>query len=136
MNTMEKILVVDDDPIVLESTRAQLEKAGYQVVVNNNASGTPRLIISESPDVVLVDVMMPGLAGDEFVGFIVENEIFKESDVGFILYSSKDSNELNELVKQSGALGAIQKTSDEQKFLTELASLIAQKKSLPLEPPS
>ncbi len=134
MNTSPQILVIDDDPIVLESTRSQLEDAGYRVIVNNSASGTARIILSNSPDIVLVDVMMPGLTGDEFVGFITENQIFKESDIGFILYSSKDSQELNELVRKSGALGAIQKTGNKDDFLAELASLIAKKKSLPAAP--
>ena len=123
----KKVLVVDDNPLAIKFARTKLEAAGYEVLTNNGALGTLRIILNENPDYVLMDVMMPGLAGDELVGLIIENKIYKESKTDFILFSSKDSTELAELVAKSGAVGAIKKTDNPDHFLAQFESLISKK---------
>lgn len=64
MNTaIARILVVDDDPLLLKSGRLQLEAAGYHVTVAGNASDALAAARRELPDLVLSDVMMPGTDG-------------------------------------------------------------------------
>lgn len=58
-----RILVVDDDPLLLKSGRLQLERTGYQVTVAGNASEALDAARREVPDLVLSDVMMPGTDG-------------------------------------------------------------------------
>ena len=62
MKNKGKVLVVDNDPIVLGVTRARLESAGYQVVTRDKAPGTSRAILEEDPDVVLLG-SQPSSAG-------------------------------------------------------------------------
>ena len=57
------VLVVDDDPIVLEVTRERLEGAGYIVYVREEALGTSQWSAEFQPDIVLLDVNMPALTG-------------------------------------------------------------------------
>jgi CheY-like chemotaxis protein len=123
----KKVLVVDDNPLAIKFARAKLENAGYEVVSNNGALGTLHIILNENPDYVLMDVMMPGLSGDELVSLIIENKIYKESATEFILFSSKDTKELRELVQKSGAVGAIKKTDNPDHFLSQFESLISKK---------
>jgi two-component system OmpR family response regulator len=54
----ERILVVDDDPIYLRSSRAVLESHGYQVDTARNGSEALVIMEREKPDLVILDVMM------------------------------------------------------------------------------
>lgn len=54
----DKILLIDDDPSFLEITGAILRRFGYEVVTTNNTSDGLRLIESEKPDLLILDIMM------------------------------------------------------------------------------
>lgn len=60
---MLKILVVDDDPHILELVHIQLVQAGYAVQKAQNGEEALRMIEEEEPDLAIVDVMMPGMDG-------------------------------------------------------------------------
>jgi CheY-like chemotaxis protein len=55
---MKKILVVDDDPDVIEASTLVLEKAGYVVVSANSHMAGMVAVMSEKPDLIVLDVMM------------------------------------------------------------------------------
>ncbi len=61
----KKILVVDDEAKITEVVRAYLEKAGYSVVSADNGPAALELFERESPDLVVLDLMLPGLSGEE-----------------------------------------------------------------------
>lgn len=61
----EKILVVDDEEHILELIKFNLESAGYQVVTAENGEDALRLCSEEKPDLVLLDIMLPGIDGLE-----------------------------------------------------------------------
>ncbi|HEY1532554.1 MAG TPA: response regulator [Polyangiaceae bacterium] len=117
------VLIVDDDPIVLEVTRERLEKAGYQVSTREEALGTSQWIAEFQPDIVLLDVNMPALAGPELAQLLKKRRATK--DVVIILYSSLESAELQSKLRATGAVGAIQKTGDERRFLEDFERLAA-----------
>jgi CheY-like chemotaxis protein len=58
-----KILVVDDDKIMLSVVSKKLKTKGYEVVCTNNGVESLRIIAEEKIDLVLSDVMMPCLSG-------------------------------------------------------------------------
>lgn len=60
---MLKILVVDDDPHILELVHIQLVQAGYAVQKAQNGEEALGMIEEEEPDLAIVDVMMPGMDG-------------------------------------------------------------------------
>ena len=61
-----KILVVDDEKKLVRLVSAYLEKEGYQVVAAYDGETALELFHSESPDLVVLDIMLPGLDGLEF----------------------------------------------------------------------
>lgn len=64
---MPRVLVVDDDPQVLKLLRVNFELEGYEVMSATNGEEALELVGRDSPDVVVCDVMMPGIDGLEVV---------------------------------------------------------------------
>ncbi len=60
---MPRILVVDDDIKIVRLVRAYLEQAGYQVLTAHDGNAAMLLIRQERPDLVVLDLMMPGRDG-------------------------------------------------------------------------
>ena len=107
-----KVLVVDDDPVILALTEAVLQGLGHEVITRDRALGTSAAIFDERPEVALIDVEMPGLAGDELVRIAQKREFSIEgSETAFIFHSGRDREELDRLVEETGAVGAIDKAS-------------------------
>lgn len=65
MATKGKIMLVDDEPSILKVLSIKLRVSGYQVISALNGDEALKLIKSEKPDVVLLDVIMPGMDGFE-----------------------------------------------------------------------
>jgi DNA-binding response OmpR family regulator len=121
-----KVLVVDDDPIILEVVRERLDAAGYDVYVRDEALGTSQWVAREQPDFILLDVMMPALNGGELGQLLKRSH--STNQTGVILHSSMSPASLQPLVERTGALGAIGKTHDGAKFLSEFEQLISRAK--------
>ena len=67
MNDFERdsktILVVEDDPNIQEALRYSLEKEGYRLVLANDGDIALTLAQEQDPDLVLLDIMLPGIDG-------------------------------------------------------------------------
>jgi CheY-like chemotaxis protein len=64
---MPRVLVVDDDPQVLRLLRVNFELEGYDVVSASDGNEALETIAAQAPDLVVCDVMMPGMDGFEVV---------------------------------------------------------------------
>lgn len=117
-----KVLVIDDDPIVLEVVRERLEGAGFSVVLRDEPLGTTNVVRDEKPDIVLLDIMMPALNGERLAALLRSNRSL--GSIGIVLHSSKTPAELAPLVEQTGAIGAISKSESEGEFLRRFHDLV------------
>lgn len=61
----KRILVVDDDPAALRLVQYTLQREGYEVITASNGLEGLRRAVSESPDLLVLDVMLPGIDGFE-----------------------------------------------------------------------
>lgn len=82
------ILVVDDDPGLLRLVSRSLEVAGYQVVTAEEGTTALQLVETERPNLVLLDVILPGLDG-----FQVCQRIRELADIPIIMLSIRDQVE-------------------------------------------
>ena len=62
-NDRRRILLVDDDPEIVESMRAALEANGYQTIVAKDGNQGLAMVEREDPDLVILDMMMPKRSG-------------------------------------------------------------------------
>jgi pilus assembly protein CpaE len=79
----EKILIVDDDLDTLRLVGLLLERQGYQIIVADNGSQALDKAISEAPEIILLDVMMPDMDGFEVARRLRDNEITGEIPIIF-----------------------------------------------------
>jgi CheY-like chemotaxis protein len=112
------IMVVDDSEVVLELTRSTLDAAGYHVLTRNRPSGSIAAMLQEEPDLVLVDVSMPGIGGDTLVRCFGTAHPTSKSIV--LLYSSLPEEALAAKAAASGAHGYIQKSHDPARLLRQV----------------
>src|ERR1035437_2353429 len=60
-----RILVVDDEPPLVELVRGYLAREGFEILTAGNGPSAVQLVRDETPDVVVLDVMLPGFDGLE-----------------------------------------------------------------------
>ena len=79
-----KILVVDDEALLVKGIRFNLQSEGYEVITGSDGLEAVRLVKEENPDLVILDVMMPNMDGMTACGKIREF-----SDVPIIVLTAK-----------------------------------------------
>ncbi len=72
---MAKILIIDDDPDIIDSLTMILEGNGYQVSAKEDTVDVSRSIVETNPDLIILDVIFPE---DPQAGFVVAREISKD----------------------------------------------------------
>ncbi len=103
----KKILVIDDDETLLATTRELLRREGYDVFTHKIAFGATSVIDIIKPDLVLLDINMPGLAGDRLAYLLRSNEMTKDAPI--IFFSSNDEDTLRRAVSVNKVRGYIPK---------------------------
>jgi two-component system response regulator RegX3 len=84
--TMPKILVVEDEPSIAEALEYGLTAEGFDIVAAADGEASLRLFERERPDLILLDLMLPGLPGTE-----VAKRIRATSAVPIIMLTAKDT---------------------------------------------
>ena len=110
-----RVLAVDDDPQALRYVRDALASAGYTPVVTGDPEEALRLVGEEKPDLVLLDLMLPGTDGIELM-----KDILGASDVPVIFLSAYGRDELIARAFDMGAVDYVVKPFSP----TELAARI------------
>ncbi len=117
-----RVLIIDDDPAVLQSMSDCLSAAGFRVTVRSQALGTSQWIMQNDVDIILLDLVMPAMSGSELALFLKKRGLTRKLSVIF-LSGEASTKDLGLLVRQTGALGAIPKTSNKDQFLVEFERL-------------
>lgn len=71
---MAKILVIDDEPDLIRFVRRALESECYQVLTTNNGLDGIRLALTEQPDLVVLDLVMPGVHGEAVLSALMAQD--------------------------------------------------------------
>jgi signal transduction histidine kinase/CheY-like chemotaxis protein len=100
-----RILVVDDEPVVVESVARMLESQGHQVSSATDGTAALRRFCEQSFDLVLSDIVMPGMGGAEFV----ERLRAIDPDVRVLIMTGHIAHEQVEQLLRDGALGVVRK---------------------------
>ena len=110
-----KILVVEDDLIFRETLGLVLQAEGYDVAFCGDGAQAIDTFNRVQPDLVLLDVMLPGMSGDEIC-----RELRTFSDAPIVMLSAKDESDDKVAGLEAGADDYIAKTADEKEILLRL----------------
>lgn len=94
-------MLVDDSTIVTKMVSKYLTEKGFEVEVANSPFGVSSRIKEYKPDVLLMDLGLPGLSGEKLI------ELCKKAECGkmprIVLFSSSDEENMKELVRKGVA---------------------------------
>lgn len=80
----KRVLVCDDDPVILRLLEVNLELEGYDVLSATNGVEAVGVAIAEDPDLVILDIMMPRMDGYEACERIKANDKTKDTPIVFL----------------------------------------------------
>jgi two-component system alkaline phosphatase synthesis response regulator PhoP len=90
----ETILIVDDEADIREFLKYNLEKSEYNVLTAKDGKEGIDIFKTSNPDLILLDVMMPGMDGMEVCAMIRENEDIKQPIIAFLTARSEDYSQI------------------------------------------
>ena len=117
-----RVLVVDDDPQTLRYVRDELTRAGYTAIVTGHPSGVPDLIEERRPDLVLLDLMLPGEDGIELM-----QRIFTLVDVPVIFLSGYGRDEIIARAFEMGASDYVVKPFSPTELMARIKAALSKR---------
>ena len=116
----KKVLVVDDEPAQLRLAEQVLKSNGYQVILANSGQESLRMIVDQKPDLVILDVMMPGIDGWQTCSCVREL-----TDIPIIMLTGKRTSE-DDIVRglECGADEYLAKPLGNREFLARVRSAL------------
>lgn len=94
MSKSASILVVDDDPEIVTMLTTRLTKRGYTVSTASDGTKALELARRERPDVVLLDVMMPGKSGWEVARALKQDPVTQACKIVMVSAIGEKTNEI------------------------------------------
>ncbi|MCH8531435.1 MAG: twitching motility response regulator PilH [Saccharospirillum sp.] len=122
---MARILIVDDSPTETYAFQGMLEKHGHEVLTADNGADGVALARQELPDVVLMDIVMPGLNG-----FQATRQLTKGADTAHIpvvIVTTKDQETDRVWGRRQGASGYLVKPVNEDQLRETVEAVLAGK---------
>jgi CheY-like chemotaxis protein len=107
--TQKKVLIVDDDPDVFSLVRPVLEELGMTCLTAGSPVEGLEAAEEHRPDLVLLDLMLPGMSG---FGFITELKRRSLQNIPIVVYTQLRDDEIAREILESGASGYVTKTFD------------------------
>lgn len=93
----KKILIVDDEPDILEFLKYNLKKEGYEVVTANDGKQALGVAEREKPHLIILDIMMPELDGVETCRVLRSNKAFDDTPIAFLTARDEDFSQITAL---------------------------------------
>ncbi len=120
----KKILVIDDSSTNIVLLNAILIQNGYDVITAFNAKEAFQTLEKGSPDLILLDLLMPEVSGFDFLDKIKKNNKLKKIPV--VIVSAIGNKENIQLTREMGAVSFISKPIDVDQLLDTVSELLQQ----------
>jgi two-component system, OmpR family, alkaline phosphatase synthesis response regulator PhoP len=96
-NTVKKILIADDEPDILEIIQYNLQNEGYEVITAKNGNEAIDQAKRFTPDLIILDIMMPGKNGIEVCNILRMQPAFNDTLIIFLTALSDEGTEVKGL---------------------------------------
>jgi diguanylate cyclase (GGDEF)-like protein len=119
-----KLMLVDDDPIMMEMVQVYLEEAGYSgFVTSSDPAQAMKLMRAHRPDLLLLDLMMPGITGFDILGEIRADPDLRYTPVVILTAESDPASKLRAL--ELGATDLLTKPVDPSELRLRVRNVLA-----------
>lgn len=118
----KKILIIDDDVDIISVLDRRLRQAGYDVEVAVNSKTGLQKVTDVLPDLILLDIMMPGIDGTKLCWILKSGK--RHNTIPVIILSAKSENEIRTAAETVGADAYFQKPFDHILLLQRIKELI------------
>lgn len=122
----EKILIVDDYPSNLQVLFTFLEKAGFRVLAVQNGENALQIVETAAPDLILLDILMPGMDGFEVCRILKTQESTRNIPIIFLTALSETVNKVKGF--ELGGVDYVTKPIDQQELLARIQTHLTLKK--------
>lgn len=123
-----KILIVDDEPDLVQTLRDRLEMNGYDIVTANNGKEGLEKAAKEKPNIVLLDVIMPVMDGLEMLEALKKNPQTKNCSV--IMLTARSQRQDIVRAKLCGIQDYVVKPFDLSELIEKIESIVEQHKAV------
>jgi CheY-like chemotaxis protein len=117
-----RILIVDDNPVNLKLAASVLEFAGYQILAATNASQALDVIQQTPPDLILMDIALPGMDGLTLTRQLKADQTTRHIRIVALTASAMKGDD--QKAKAAGCDGYITKPIDTRKFAEQVAETL------------
>jgi len=121
MTSLNKILIADDEPDILEIIEFNLKAEGYEVILAKNGSEAVDKARKTNPDLIILDIMMPGKTGIEVCNLLRMMPAFKTTLIIFLTAMADEGSEIQGL--ETGADDYLTKPISPKVLVSKVNSL-------------
>jgi two-component system, OmpR family, alkaline phosphatase synthesis response regulator PhoP len=122
MSTTKKILIADDEPDILEILSFNLKGEGYEVITAKNGDEAIDKAKAFKPDLIILDMMMPGKNGMEVCNILRTQSAFAGTLIVFLTAINDENTEIKSL--ENGADDYLTKPISPKVLLSKVSSLL------------
>ena len=126
-----KILVVEDDPNIVDLIRSNLAVRGFETLVSTDGTRVLQTLETEQPDLILLDLMLPSVDGFELC-----KQVRERSSVGVIVVSARGGDHDKVAALNLGADDYLTKPFSIDELLARIAATLRRTRLAPVEMPS
>lgn len=118
----QKVLIVDDEQAVARSISRVLKRAGYDTFMATDGFSAGAQLVREKPALMTLDLNMPGMSGEEVIGFVKSLDELRHTKI--LVISSASECQLQAAI-DTGANAYLQKPFDNAELTTEIKRLLS-----------
>ncbi len=119
-----KVLLIEDEPNITEAIRFLLTREGWQVETHAEGTDAVQVILSARPNLVILDVMLPGKSGMDVLRDLREHDEMKALPV--LMLTARGQSRDREMAEQAGVSRFMTKPFSNTEVLTAVRDLHAQ----------
>jgi two-component system chemotaxis response regulator CheY len=126
----KKILVVDDNAVIVKGLAFKLKSAGYEVLEAGDGSAALRIVRESNPDLLILDINFPADVGGSWDGFAVLNwleRLNQDWKKPVIIITGEEGKDYETRAKAAGAVAFFRKPVDNEELLKVVARELSAK---------
>ena len=119
----KRILVVDDEPDIMDVATVRLKHLGYEIIPAIDAEEALEILQRDTPDLILLDLLLPKMQGDELCKNLKSDDRYK--NIPIILFTASAIRpRLFEKIKEMGADDCIMKPFEPEELISKVKKFI------------